>query len=58
MTRTALRDLVSDCYRVLGPTETAHLVDGIKQIGFRYATRGGMTIAVSDITVPPKSRRC
>ena len=52
MTRTALRDLVSDCYRLLGPTETAHLVDGIKQIGFRYATRGGMTIAVSDITVP------
>jgi DNA-directed RNA polymerase subunit beta' len=52
MTRTALRDLVSDCYRLLGPAETAHLVDGIKQIGFHYATRGGMTIAVSDITIP------
>ena len=52
MNRTALRELVADCYRLLGATETAHLVDGIKQIGFHYATRGGMTIAVDDITIP------
>ena len=52
MNRTALRELVADCYRLLGPTETAHLVDGIKAIGFHYATRGGMTIAVDDIAVP------
>jgi DNA-directed RNA polymerase subunit beta' len=54
MNRTALRELVADCYRLLGPIETAHLVDGIKQIGFHYATRGGMTIAVDDITIPPE----
>jgi DNA-directed RNA polymerase subunit beta' len=53
MNRTALRELVAECYRVLGPTETAHLVDGIKSVGFHYATRGGMTIAVDDIAVPP-----
>ncbi|MDP8903725.1 MAG: DNA-directed RNA polymerase subunit beta' [Chloroflexota bacterium] len=56
MTRTALRELVSECYRLLGPIETAHLVDGIKQIGFHYATRGGMTIAVGDITIPPQKQ--
>jgi len=54
MNRAALRELVSECYRLLGPIETAHLVDGIKSVGFRYATRGGMTIAVSDIQVPVK----
>ncbi len=52
MNRNALRELVADCYRLLGSIETAHLVDGVKQIGFHYATRGGMTIAVDDITVP------
>jgi DNA-directed RNA polymerase subunit beta' len=52
MNRAALRELVSDCYRLLGPAETALLVDGIKSVGFHYATRGGMTIAVQDITVP------
>ncbi len=52
MKRHDLRRLVADCYRILGPTETAHLVDGIKSVGFKYATRGGMTIAVDDIAVP------
>ena len=40
------------CYRELGPVETAHLVDGIKSIGFKFATRGGMTIGLWDIVVP------
>ena len=52
MNRGALRALVSDCYRILGSGETAHIVDGIKQLGFQFATRGGMTIAVADIRVP------
>jgi DNA-directed RNA polymerase subunit beta' len=52
MARAALREVVSDCYQILGRTETAHLVDGIKSVGFRYATQGGMTIAVDDIKVP------
>ena len=53
-----LRGLVDRCYRLLGPTETAHLVDGIKRVGFEYATRGGMTIAVDDIRSRPRRRRC
>ena len=52
MDRKQLRRLVDDCYRLLGPESTAHLVDGIKSVGFDYATRGGMTIAVDDIHVP------
>src|SRR5207237_4691601 len=52
MKRSALKELVDVCYRLLGPEETAHLVDGIKSVGFEFATRGGMTIAVSDITMP------
>ena len=38
--------------RLLGPAETAHLVDGIKNVGFKFATRGGMTIGLWDIVVP------
>ena len=52
--RPDLRHLVDDCYRLLGPIATAHLVDGVKRVGFEYATRGGITIAVDDITVPPE----
>ena len=52
LTRTELRTLVSECYRLLGPAETAHFADGIKAVGFEFATRGGMTISISDIQTP------
>jgi DNA-directed RNA polymerase subunit beta' len=52
MKRTELRKLVDECYRILGPAETAEVVDGVKGVGFQYATRGGMTIAVGDIVIP------
>jgi hypothetical protein len=34
MKRSDLKDLVDECYRLLGPDETAHRVDGIKSVGF------------------------
>ena len=52
MDKGALREVVAECYQKLGQERTAELVDDIKRIGFRYATKSGMTIAVSDITVP------
>ena len=52
MKRTELRRLVDECYRLLGSDETAHLVDGIKSVGFEFATRGGMTIGLFDIEIP------
>jgi DNA-directed RNA polymerase subunit beta' len=47
-----LKDLVGLCYDKLGVDVTAKMVDEIKAIGFKYATRSGTTISVSDITVP------
>ncbi len=40
------------CYELMGSAVTAEVVDEIKRLGFTYATISGMTIAVSDITVP------
>ena len=48
----ALKDLVGLCYSTLGSDVTAKMVDEIKDIGFKFATRSGTTISVSDITVP------
>ena len=52
MRRAELKGLVDTCYRLLGAEETAHLVDGIKDVGFEFATRGGMTIGLFDIEIP------
>jgi DNA-directed RNA polymerase subunit beta' len=53
----SLQDLVGQCYQVVGATRTTDIVDEIKNIGFKYATRSGITIAVSDITVPKSKAR-
>ncbi|MGE5137939.1 MAG: DNA-directed RNA polymerase subunit beta', partial [Rudaea sp.] len=47
-----LKELVARSYQVLGPEGTAEVVDKIKEVGFKYATRSGLTIAIDDITVP------
>ena len=52
MDKKALRSLVSSVYQEQGPERTVEFVDAIKDIGFRYATQSGISIAVSDISVP------
>ena len=49
----ALRALVSRVHQDLGAEHTVEFVDAIKDLGFRYATQSGISIAVSDIVVPP-----
>ena len=52
MDKKRLSDFVGVCYELMGSAVTAEVVDEIKRLGFTYATVSGMTIAVSDITVP------
>ncbi|MDW8316289.1 MAG: DNA-directed RNA polymerase subunit alpha C-terminal domain-containing protein [Anaerolineae bacterium] len=52
MDKKTVNNLVAECYELLGEEQTAKTVDDIKDMGFRYATRSGFTIAVSDIQVP------
>ncbi|MXZ46344.1 MAG: DNA-directed RNA polymerase subunit beta' [Chloroflexi bacterium] len=50
--KRALRTLVSRVHQDLGSERTVEFVDAIKDLGFRYATQSGISIAVSDIVVP------
>ena len=52
MDRKGLKALIAQCYRELGPAATTSLVDGIKTLGFHYATVAGITIGIDDIRVP------
>jgi DNA-directed RNA polymerase subunit beta' len=52
MDKGTLQELVGLCYRQLGGDVTTVLVDRIKDIGFRYATRSGASIAISDMVIP------
>ena len=56
MDKKKLNDFIGVCYELLGSEATAEVADTIKHLGFTYATVSGMTIAVSDITVPPRKQ--
>ncbi len=57
MDKGGLKKLVAEGYQRLGMEGTAELVDKIKEIGFRYATRSGTTIAIDDLQVPEDKAR-
>jgi len=52
MNKKSLKEVVAECYRLLGNDSTATMVDNIKNLGFKYVTKSGITIAVNDIEVP------
>ena len=49
-----LADLINRCADNLTRAETADVLDKLKEIGFRYATRAGVTVSISDIDTPPQ----
>ena len=57
MDKKALKEIVAECYRLLGNESTATMVDNIKRLGFQYVTKSGITIAVNDIEVPKEKTR-
>ncbi|SUA96386.1 DNA-directed RNA polymerase subunit beta' [Paenibacillus thiaminolyticus] len=47
-----LGQIIARCFDVFHTTLTSVILDRIKQIGFTYSTRAGITIAVADVIVP------
>ena len=47
-----LKEIVGEVYATLGNEGTAGVLDQIKNLGFMYATKAGITIAISDVAVP------
>lgn len=51
----SVKDLIAEMLEVTGDEErTTNVADRVKDIGFKFATRSGTTIAISDITIPPE----
>ncbi|MCO1602644.1 DNA-directed RNA polymerase subunit beta' [Desulfosporosinus nitroreducens] len=50
--KKGLADIVAKTYRKAGYEATANLLDGLKSQGFKFSTRAGMTVGLTDITVP------
>ncbi len=49
--KKTLSEIVARCHERHGAAATAQVLDGIKRLGFHYATRAGVSIAMSDLPV-------
>ncbi|MED4912052.1 DNA-directed RNA polymerase subunit beta' [Brevibacillus centrosporus] len=51
-----LGTIISECFRRFGTMKSSMILDKIKELGFTYSTKAGITIAVADIAVPGKKK--
>jgi DNA-directed RNA polymerase subunit beta' len=54
--KKVISEIVGRSYRKYGSADTSVLLDKIKEIGFKYATLGGITIGVTDMVVPEEKK--
>jgi len=50
--KKVLGTIVEKCYIKHGNTVTAAVLDEIKELGFKYSTKGAITISMEDVIVP------
>ncbi len=52
LTKKRLRQIIATTFRTVGNLKTVEFLDKLKDLGFGYAMRGGLSVALSDIVVP------
>jgi len=52
-----LKNLVLNSYRMYGSRRTAQLLDALKEFGFEWASRSGLTIGIDDMIIPEERKK-
>src|ERR671936_633846 len=50
--KKGLQQLVQKCYLDFGLERTVDMLDALKNLGFTYATRSGLSIGIDDLVIP------
>ncbi len=50
--KSQLGDLIWKCYKICGHEKTVVTLDRLKELGFREATRAGVSIGIDDMIIP------
>jgi DNA-directed RNA polymerase subunit beta' len=54
MTKKNISNVINHCYRYLGIKETVVLADQLMYLGFKYATRSGVSFGIEDMMIPDR----
>jgi DNA-directed RNA polymerase subunit beta' len=52
ISKKSLRDIISDVIKTCGVARTADFLDGIKNLGYQMAFKGGLSFNLGDIIIP------
>ena len=58
LSKKIVSQIISDCYKEFGHSAVIVLLDKIKDLGFEYATLGGISIAIEDLKIPEQKDAC
>jgi len=56
MDKKTLGNLIDICYRTSGEKETVILADRLRSLGYGYATKAGISIAIKDMVIPERKQ--
>ena len=54
--KSKLKKIIDKCIKINGTEITSHVLDHIKAQGYKYSTRGAITVAVCDAVIPPAKK--
>jgi DNA-directed RNA polymerase subunit beta' len=54
MNKKLLTEIIGECYKIAGNFKTIATLDEIKNLGFEFAFKSGISIAIDDIHIPEK----
>jgi DNA-directed RNA polymerase subunit beta' len=57
LTKKATSGLINACYRKLGLKQTVVFADQLMYMGFRFATRAGVSIGIDDLIIPSEKKQ-
>ncbi|MCS7170111.1 MAG: DNA-directed RNA polymerase subunit beta', partial [Candidatus Kapabacteria bacterium] len=52
LTKKRLRHLIGQAFRTVGLARTVEFLDALKDMGFYYATVGGLSVSMNDVIIP------
>jgi DNA-directed RNA polymerase subunit beta' len=55
--KSQLGDLIWKCYKICGHEKTVVMLDKLKELGFREATRAGVSIGIDDMIIPKEKNQ-
>ncbi len=56
MSQKMISKVIGCCYELQGRGKTVELLDKIKDLGFKYATLGGLSFGLKDLKIPEKKQ--